>query len=173
MATIYERAGDDDDVNLMIKQVLKDWHPEVFGCKPTFDVLFAENDKGIDVMLHGYPCAAKIKQNSYVDRVAGKADVQLIISQSWWGEHTTDDERLALLDHELTHLEYTGKEDDLGRPKFAMRTHDVQLGVFTSVMRRHKKAAVDTQNAINFITGKDGQMLLSWIAEPEKLADAE
>jgi hypothetical protein len=52
--------------------------------------------------------------------------------------------QVAVLDHELTHLELvtddegTVKYDDYGRPKLRMRLHDICHGWFSEVAKRHK-----------------------------------
>jgi hypothetical protein len=37
------------------------------------------------------------------------------------------------------------RRDDLGRPLFAMRLHDVQVGAFAVIGKRHGNAALEVQ----------------------------
>lgn len=168
MATTYELCEQDSDENAMVNRILEKWHPDVAKTRPWISVIFASNDEGPDLKLHGYPCAAVIKQNSYKDRVAGKADVDILVSREWWDDNPTDEAREALLDRELCHLEVKLDKngevvtDDLDRPRFTMRLHDFEFGGFYEVIRRHKQLAVEAQQMVKFLTQADGQMLIGW-----------
>jgi hypothetical protein len=116
----------------------------------TVKLLFAYarvNDAGEQVggpalKLHGYPCLATVKINPLKDRVEGKADATITLDADQWPEHG-EAEKLSLLDHELTHLELARtpegevRLDDAGRPKLKMRLHDMVIGGFYEVIRRH------------------------------------
>ena len=159
MPVIYEMAG--TAVRGLIDRVFDDWHRELREAQVSVDCLFASNPDGDAVKVHGYPCAAKVRVVSCKDRVKGHGDAELVIDKDWWHDHG-DAERLALIDHEITHLQLTGKRDDLGRAKLSLRLHDVELGIFTEVMRRHKLAAEDTKQVLMLLTGQDGQMVMEW-----------
>src|ERR1019366_9477538 len=72
--------------------------------------------------------------------------------------------RLALLDHELTHLvlrcdEDGLKHDDIGRPTFKIKQHDFDLGGFAEVVERHGEASVEALQFSRFET-LYGQLML-------------
>lgn len=156
-----------DDVPALASLILSEFHPELAEANVTLGYLFAFNKKGAAIKLHGYPCQATIKVNSYKDRKQGKPDATIEIDGANWYDKT-EDEKLAILDHEITHLivvhdRKTGlmKVDDLGRPKLKLRLHDYQLGGFRAVAERHGQAAPEVQQVANW-RDRFGQMLMEW-----------
>lgn len=85
---------------------------------------------------------AFIKINSLKLRIKGMKDAEITLDKSVW-DNLNDQARVALIDHELTHLQIaTDKEgnvkyDDANRPKLKMRRHDYQMGWFREVALRH------------------------------------
>jgi hypothetical protein len=179
MGKILSKCG--DEVTQMADKLLGSTHRDVAELDPDIGYYFIEYDSDTKeaaakkhrelppvLKLHGAACAATIKINSYKDRVQGKPDVTVTISREAWDEFT-DAQRLALLDHELTHLLVKWEKktnapmaDDLGRPTFAMRPHDYDLSIFGEVVRRHGKAAVEVKTTVHFLTSEDGQMLMDF-----------
>lgn len=101
----------------------------------------------------GYPAAASISIVKLKDRVKGHGDCEMLID----GDRYTkwDEAQLrALIDHELTHLEFTGNVDDIGRPKLRLRPHDVEYGWFDAVARRHGDHSFEVQQAKRFFGAK-------------------
>lgn len=153
----YERAP--DDVYALVADVMQQYHEDLAEAGVTVETLFAlPSDRDISddgellrplVAHHGYPAAAVVKVVSAKDRAAGNADARLVIDGHQWESDWTDEQKVALLDHELTHLTLKrDKEgnilpDDNGRPKLKMRLHDVEVGTFTEVCRRHGDASID------------------------------
>ena len=131
----------------MLDEAVRAYHPALAEAGVTFALTFTSPAP----RHHGYPAHAVVRVNSVRDRVEGKADVGLVICEESW-EGQTAEERLALMDHELTHLELaldrdTGrpKADEAGRPRLKTRRHDFELGGFTEVVRRHKIAAPEAR----------------------------
>jgi hypothetical protein len=66
--------------------------------------------------------------------------------------------QVAVLDHELTHLELvtdgdgTVKYDDYNRPKLKIRLHDIHYGWFSEVAKRHKGASIEVQQATRLVS---------------------
>ena len=87
-----------------------------------------------------------MKVNSEKHRAQGLPDASIVIDQDAWGD-LSDQSRIALIDHELEHLERYLRakneplEDDLGRPKLKVKLHDWQLGGFRSISERHLEHA--------------------------------
>lgn len=178
MGKIYTDCS--EEVEPLADEILSQYHGEIAELDPDIGYFFVEYDSDTKeaaakkrrelppvLKLHGVACAATIKVNSYKDRVQGKPDVTVTINREAWEEYT-DEQRRALLDHELTHLipklDKNGGPvaDDLGRPEFKMRPHDYDLSGFGSVIRRHGKAAIEVKATVNFLTSEDGQMVMDF-----------
>lgn len=117
------------------------------------------------VKLHGYPCAAIISVIPYKQRVDKRADAEIVIDADAWDD-MTEPQQMALLDHEITHLEIVTdkdglvKTDDQGRPKLRLRIHDWQIGGFREVVMRHGSDAPETVQAREF-SDKHGGLVLA------------
>lgn len=139
----------------------------------TYDFLFAHNSEGPAVKLHGYPCAATIKINSYEKRVEGHADCVVKVDAHEWGRMDLV-EREALLFHEFLHLvvvkdkekdKKTGavtihgpKTDDLGRPKLKMNLHDFQVGIFKEVIEDYGQKSLDAKQIAPLVQWAQGEL---------------
>jgi hypothetical protein len=175
MPVIYEPAG--SDVHAEIIRIAKQYHGELLEAGVTFSALFAADEEGAAVKLHGYPCAAVIKINGYKDRVEGKADATITIDKEEWDDLTCY-ERESLLDHEIHHLELKHdsktnevKRDDLGRPKMGMRLHDHEFGWFDTIAHRHGLNSYEVKQARVF-ADEHGQCYFGWAAPPEPNGEA-
>lgn len=80
------------------------------------------------------------------DRAKGLGDAEVCLDGYWWDNNDEDDRR-ALLDHELHHIAVTAKRDDLGRPILKMRKHDVEIGWFHVVAQRHGSTSQERRQA--------------------------
>lgn len=165
MATIFKRL----DVGKRLNDAMTSWHPDLVEAGVTVECFSAAADAGVTPALRqgGYPAVAVTRIVPYRDRVAGMADAHIYVDFDAW--HSMDDEeKLALLDHELTHLELVvdkngdAKLDASDRPRLRIRRHDIRIGVFISCMKRHGKKAIDAQAVVSFLTGPDGQMLMEF-----------
>jgi hypothetical protein len=166
----YDECG--VDVNELVQQTIKKHHPDLEECEASVMCLFADSgEAGVPaVKWHGYPAAAVIKKTSLKDRAQGMKDALITIDRRWWDD-AYEDERAAVIDHELTHLEVVRDEqgaiesDDQGRPKFKLKLHDWQLGGFAVIAKRHGDAAPEVQMAKEF-RDKYGQLLM-WAEEKQ------
>lgn len=150
MPTTYTRA--DADTMRLLEQAVNTWHLQLKHHKVSIGVLMAGNPDGPAVSHGGYPAAAKIKIVSLKDRLTKKFDAELIIDEDHW-KSCSDEHKLALLDHELSHIEVAFnknggvKLDDLGRPKLKSVPGDiVQSDGFRDVIRRHREFAPEYIN---------------------------
>lgn len=156
-------------------RMLEKYHGPLRDAGVTVDLLFAKkrpddsgeiNPESHALKLHGYPVAAMVKANAYKARVQGHADAEIIIDGDRWDEWS-DDEKDALIDHELEHLELkTDKDgnvrrDDLDRPKLRVRLHDHEFGWFDAVARRHGRASFEVQQYEKF-QAAHRQLWLDW-----------
>lgn len=168
MPTIYEKCDGETPQMKMIAAMMEKYHIELANAGVTVECLLASNDRGDAVKLHGLPCFATIKVMSYKDRVAGTADARMVIDLDKWSDLHAD-ERAALVDHELEHLEVVLdkktnklKTDDIGRPRLKCKPHDYEQGGFYSIVRRHKDASIEVKNYRSLACDQGGQMLIEF-----------
>lgn len=151
MSKRYEKQGPGSVFVDMLETVRDTYHARL--AEVMIDVLTVceyDEESGEELpclKLHGYPCAATIKVMSHEGRAQGSGDALLTIDAIAWHGLSTP-ERIALLDHELTHIQIVEKDgaiarDDLRRPKLKLRLHDVEIGGFREVMARHQEAALE------------------------------
>lgn len=151
MPTTYEKCEQNSEaVDLMNKVLTRhECYQTTLNAKVRIDLLFAcapRNDEGVilgDAMKDkGHRTLGKARIISLKDRAAGRGDAEVLVDKEWWDD-AGDEERAALLDHELYHIAVkTNKagaviRDDLNRPKLRMRHHDVQFGWFKEVAKRN------------------------------------
>jgi hypothetical protein len=177
MPRTYEPAGQDvwDTLGPLIAQ----YHKWADDQNVTYNLILAHGPVNKDgeitapaIMLHGHRAAATVKVNSLKDRVKGLADVTIEIDGDlWpgWGQ----EQRAAVLDHELYHLEpHTNadgspKLDDCGRPYLTLKKHDFHFGGFAEIARRHRDTAFEVkavEEAYQLINGTGGQLEWEWAA---------
>jgi len=84
----------------------------------------------------------KCKKSSDLDRELAAFDFVVMLQMEWWQNATvTDDQRRALLDHELCHatvrLDRDGEpmRDERGRVVYRTRKHDIEE--FSEIVERH------------------------------------
>ncbi len=157
--TIYCRATEEQEVTL--QAVVSEHHDRLSMAGVTIDLLEArseldeEGEPNAPALRHGgYPALAIARVVSHRDRVKGCADASIEIDGHWWEEASVQ-ERKALVDHELCHLEVVyedleqeiPKRDPGGRPKLRIRKHDRQYGWFDEVAARWGKDSQEHQQA--------------------------
>jgi hypothetical protein len=154
---IYRKA--DEDVREGVTAVMALYHGGLHDAEVRIDVLMAHptsddngDPTGPAIRVGGYAALACIRILSYKDRIARNYDAELLVDSDHWDESSAE-ERGALLDHELTHLELVTdadgnvRRDDADRPKLRMRKHDRQFGWFDIVADRHHGDSVEVQQA--------------------------
>lgn len=99
------------------------------------------------VMAYGIARILNLK-----DRVKGLGDCEIAIDGDWWAT-TGDEEKAALIDHELYHFSLKVDKkgavqmDDIGRPKLKLRKHDYEFGWFNAVAKRHGVHSLERHQA--------------------------
>lgn len=132
----------------LIDQAMTKWHVELVSAQVKVAPLFARaydrhGDAIPAIKVRGHAAIAKIKITSLEDRVRGLGDAKLVIDGARW-ERMGHNARLAMLDHELEHLELDeDKLDDAGRPKLKMKHHDWEMAGFEEVARRQGENAIE------------------------------
>jgi hypothetical protein len=169
---VYEKA--EPHVYHKAESLIKQFHPELQKAELTLDILMATNEAGDAVSHGGYPALAVVRITNLKDRVLGMADAQITIDARAY-ENMTDEQRNALLDHELTHLQvlydddHLMKTDDIGRPKLKMKKHDYQFGWFRVIAERHGRASPEVYQA-RILWEKDGQAFFPMLVDSQDAA---
>jgi hypothetical protein len=145
---IYQKAP--EEVQRLAAELLDKYesHHPVRDAGVTVDYLFAfpsEDQNGVPqgdaLKCHGVKALGICRIVPLKDRVKGLADAEISIDGEWWSD-ASDEQRAALLDHELHHLSVKRRgglpeRDDCGRPKLSLRKHDFQVGWFDAIAARH------------------------------------
>ncbi len=140
----------DDVTRQMAHEILIEFpsHKPVLDAGVKIDLVFAysdKNEKGIalNVALKkgGVRALGICRKIPTKDRVLGRADAEISLDGDWWLDASAE-ERAALLDHELHHIEVVTDErgtvvDSAGRPKLRLRPHDYEFGWFKAIAARH------------------------------------
>lgn len=165
MPTTYDAAP--DEVTRIIAEQLKAHHPDLFETKCVIGAIMASNESGPAVKAHGSAALAKVRIVSSDKKVNNPNDAEIVIDSAEWAD-LTDEQRAALIDHELSHLrrrEYSEKQlaklrkedpehvawklDEHGRPRLGTVPADYTPGdAFAEVIARHG------DNAVEFVTAK-------------------
>ena len=139
----------------LLDSVKKKYHEPLMTAGVTVSLVVAKGKRnangelaGPTLKSHGYPALAMININNQRDRVDGLADATIVIDGDQFFD-LPEEKQIAVLDHELQHLEIVRDEengiqlDDCNRPKLKMRLHDLFVGGFTAVIARHGENAVE------------------------------
>lgn len=152
MPTTFEKADEHHPVHNFVHDAIRRWHLPLAAADVKVGVIFARNPDRHAVTHGGYPCAATIKVVPLKDRLSKDYDAELLIEHRTW-EVLDEEQCLALIDHELSHLNIVIKDgqlqrDDLGRPKLKLRKADWNGGDgFRAVVERHGDNALEFLNA--------------------------
>lgn len=172
----YEKAN--AEARRILVAVMREHHSQLIDAGLTVDLLFAWSPTdeeglptGTPVKVHGQPAAAKIRVMPLKDRVAGRADVEIVLDGDRWTDWDNDT-REAIIDHELTHCELfiedgVAMTDDHDRPKIRLRKHDHEFGWFDSVVSRYGEASLEWQQYERFEHAALKQMWLPGLQDTE------
>lgn len=167
MATTYETA--DTDVLNLIVSVVRKYHPDLHETGAKIGAIFASNESGSALKVHGAAALACIQAVNAKRRPHCDYDAEIMIDQSEWNRLNPFQQE-ALIDHELSHLkrkEHKEKKlqelrkdnpdcpawqiDNLGRPKLGTVPADFTPGdCFASVIARHGQQAIEFIGADRF-----------------------
>jgi len=135
---------------------------------------------------HGIRAPGQTRVLPLKDRAMGRGDAEVTLDHDWWAD-APDEQRLAVLDHELHHLvvDKTAagevKTDDLQRPLLKLRKHDTQVGWFKIIAARHGPASQERMQAASlmdeggqyFFPGfTEEQQKLEYVKEPSSVKTA-
>lgn len=167
MSATYWKAHDRDLTQIL--RVMEMYHHELHQHGVKIGVIFAmaKEEEGHALKHGGYPAAATIKIIQLKDRITKDYDVELMIDADFW-KSSDDNKRIALIDHELSHIALKRKKpekpkkgdppkdvdptgevmyDDYNRPMLKTVKGDYNVGDgFMKVIARHQTAAIETDN---------------------------
>jgi hypothetical protein len=114
---------------------------------------------GPAISFRGRPAIALIRITNLKQRIAYGVAAELLLDADKWQE-SGDEELIAILDHELMHLELVTKggnvvRDDADMPKLRKREHDQECGWFDAVAHRHGEHSIEVQQCRAFIESDD------------------
>ena len=115
-----------DTVEDLAKNLIRKHHTELVNTKIAY--LF----KNKTIKAKGREVIAFVSKCSGIVKALSDYDVVMIVSYPSF-QNLTDAQKLAVIDHELTHL--LVDEDSTGAPKVRMIAHDVEE--FSSIIERH------------------------------------
>lgn len=175
MPITYDKP--DDDTRELLELAIEQWHPALGAAEVNVSLLMAYGPTNEDgettgyaITVRGMKALAQVKIHNLKLRAHGLGDAELLLDGDEW-EGMREEEKLAILDHELTHLEVDEtddgipKADDQGRPKLRIRLHDFEFGWFKEVAERHKGASQEVQQA-QAIVADTGQLFFDFGASP-------
>lgn len=155
--TTYSQPGIGDGVLGTLEAVMRKWHQHLHEAEVRVGVLMAGNPDTAPLKRNGAPLLARIRVVPLMWRVLTGVDALLEIDEQQWAD-LEDDSRVALIDHELAHIETVEEDngfggvrlnrDDIGRPKLTTVDGDWHSSDgFLVVVKRHGEAAIEAINA--------------------------
>ncbi len=161
MPTTYDTAT--DDVFEIVNRILKQHHPDLAETQCKIGVIFASNEDGPAIKVHGSAALACIQVVSAKRRPHCEYDAEITIDASEWNNKLIPAQHDALINHELHHLvrvEHSEKKlaalrkedpdavawkiDSLGRPKLKTIPADITPGdIFLSCVAIHGRNAIE------------------------------
>lgn len=148
-------------------------HRPLLDARVTVDYVFAfPSGQGHALTKNGLKCLGLCRIVPLKARVLGRADAEISLDAEWW-EDATLNERRAVLDHELHHIEVQmGQRDDFGRPVLKLRKHDVEIGFFDCIAFRHGEHSQERIQAKRILEQR-GQFYWPGIVSPPDPNQAE
>lgn len=155
MPHLLERC-DDEEAQELLSVAMSQYHSSLADEEVQVGLLAAKRAKkkgggwvdGPVLALRGFACCATVQVTNLKERALGMPDAIITLNWEWWGR-ALKSSRLAVMDHELEHLELAvdhegePKQDSLNRPLLMLRKHDWEFGGFLSIVERHGINAVE------------------------------
>lgn len=178
----------DAETHTLIEDAMAKHHHELDAADVSVQAVMAHPkvDGGPVLRHHGVTAKAKVRIVQQKERALGMADAEVMIDADIW-EDMPETDRIALVDHELTHLMIVYDEDKIerdtdgnpvldengaprrkvkldgcGRPRLKMRHHDYEFGWFTEVAERHGKYSTEVQQAAALVD-RHGQIYFAFL----------
>lgn len=164
---IEPKSDDGKRAYRMLRELVGTYHGELEENKARIALAWALSWKpdGDDRTVIG-----KCKLVGALERELMPYDFVIVLNESFWhDEAVTDKQRLALLDHELSHaavkLDAAGDpvEDERGRVVFRIRKHDIEE--FSAVVGRHGLYKSDLVAFFDEVREKQGNLDLGLVGD--------
>lgn len=155
------------DTEGLLSHVIEQYHDRLINADVRVGILMAfatvdpETGEKKGHAIKGYAGAAagaQVKKVSAKDRLTKKYDVELLIDGDEW-PNLPEPQKIAMLDHEMTHIQTTDKVDDNNRPLVKMRDEDFIVWGFLEVVQRHGTAAME-HRSLKSLIDHHGNLLL-------------
>lgn len=172
MSKVFSKAP--DECHDRVKHLIKLFRPDLRDAGLRIDLISVTNDdpEGEALTHQGYPAYAVVRAIDSKGRTMGRGDAEIVIDEAKYIT-MTDAQKDALLDHEIHHIELKlnkkgrVKLDENGRPKIGMRKHDVQIGWFEEIAKRHGQASIECKQATQiFLSG--AQTFFAFVGDEQK-----
>jgi Putative phage metallopeptidase len=159
----------EEDTLGLLQQVRSQYHPELEAAGVKIGIIMAhaaidpETGEAKGVAIKGYAgaqAAASVKIVPLKDRLIKKYAAEICLDGDNW-DKLSEEEQIAILDHELTHLIVKDERDDLGYPKLKMRKEDFVAWGFWGVIQRHGRAAMECK-ALDKLKEQHLQLMLNF-----------
>lgn len=170
MSKIYTRPGPSDKAWSIMKNVISLYHPDLDECNARIAIVMVESeDPDQPALTHGgYAATAKVKLTTALEKAVmgqDKMDAVIQIAYEEW-KLMNDDQRAALIDHELCHIGYSGEQDEFLRPRLKIVKGDYHIGDgFIRVAERHGENAMEWRAARHHLSlrDEDGNLLFGFM----------
>lgn len=169
-ARTFKKA--DEDVLRFVREITtkKKYRKELGDAGVQVCVTMVRHNKSQPAIVRrGTPCAAIIRIINDCDRVWKPYEAEILIDEAKW-EMLSDEQRLALVHHELCHLRLEGATDE-GRAIVSMQMHDYELVGFRQAIETHGRSAIEVISiraeveSAKHAGSKAMQMLLKFASE--------
>jgi hypothetical protein len=172
MAKMYRKSG--GDIASLVQDVMKIYYTDLLEQNIKIDLIDAYDSMGGPaVTVHGLPAAASIRVLSLKDRIMDRGDVEITFD-GYVVDGFSKDEKMALIDHELYHIETKRnkdgqiKYDDIGRVEYKLKPHDREFGWFDAVARRWGKNSQEYKQANEMVSDEDFARIYLGDGEPSE-----
>lgn len=156
MSKTYQKSK--EETRQVLNKVLMMYYEELHQLNVSIDLVdvYDTGDKPA-LTVRGQEALACIRCMPLKERVMGRGDVEITIDAHKW-KTLTDRQKMALLDHELYHLEFKRDKDDnlimddLNRFVFKLKHHDREFGWFDEIARRWGGDSIESEQALSMVS---------------------
>lgn len=177
MAKTYSKMP--EETTERVAHLCRLFHPELLKCGVTIDLIsVSTTGERPALTLHRVPCLAVVRVTNIKERTKGLGDAEIVFDEEKYLK-LSDEEKDALCDHELEHLEIRRDKktnapllDCRGRVKMRTKPHDYDFGWFVNIAERHGMAALECKQAASLFVAEK-QTLFAFINQPHALESGQ
>ena len=162
------------ETHRLCEELIRKHHPDLDTTAAKVDIVMAFRDPDGEAPAmekDGHRIYGKASLINLKDRVKGMGDCEIMLDGDVW-EELNEKVRAAILDHELEHFEVKRDKkgnfiwDDISRPALKSKNHDIQIGWFDKVARRHGSDSMEIKQLQQLFNDEDGQTYLPFLKFP-------